>query len=315
MAVQAAAANQSYLDNWIPLEWDQEVIMRVNRASAVEALAQRHNMQTATKRILRQHGHTVTAGSSYTTDASDLDYVTLTARRFMGRDVLDEDDVADADMIVDVIGQRALDWAVSYATAFDNACLGVTAAENGTTVPFTSVYKAVRTTDTAVNPDYTANDHYVNYAGAATAAYDAFSSALNLVEVTDYWDENRAYLIANPAFRDVLRRTKDNQGEPIFVKGQGGDSGQPDQLFGVPIFWSRGAKTSNKFSESPEGNPLMIFVGNADLLKIGVRSGPESRLDLSRAHDDTDDTAVKFRSRRGFGVGNVQAFSVLEKTA
>lgn len=315
MANQASPASTTYLDSWIPLEWDQEVIMRVNKASSVESLAQRHNMQTATKRILRQHGHTVTAGTTYTDDASDLDYVTLTARRFMGRDVLDEDDVADADMIVDVIGQRALDWAVSYATAFDNACLGVTAAENGTTVPFTSVYKKVRTTDTAVNPDYTADDNYVNYAGAATAAYDAFSDALRRVEISDYWDEGRAYLIAHPAFRDVLRRTKDNQGEPIFVKGQGGDSGQPDQLFGVPIFWSRGAKTSNGFSPSPEGNPLLIFVGNSDLLKLGIRSGPESRLDMSRAQDNTDDTAVKFRSRRGFGVGHVNAFSVLEKTA
>jgi HK97 family phage major capsid protein len=313
MAVQASAASLTYLDNWIPIEWDSEVIMRVLKASAVEALAQKHTMNTSTKRILRQSGYTVTVGTSYTTDASDLDYVTLTARRFMGRSVLDEDDVSDAAMIVDTIAQRGADWAVSYATALDNACLGVTATENGTTSPFTSVYKAVRTTTAAES--YTADAHLVNHGGAATAAYDDLSSALRLVEVTDYWDANQALIIAHPAFRDVLRRVKDTQGTPIFVQGQGGDSGQPDTLFGVEIFWSRGAKTAAAVTSSPEGNPLLVFCGNRSLLKLGVRSGPESRLDVSRAHDDTDDTAVKFRSRRGFKVGHTKAFSVLEKTA
>lgn len=313
MAVQAAAANLTYLDNWIPIEWDSEVIMRVLKASAVEALAQKHVMNTSTKRILRQSGYSVTVGTTYSTDASDLDYVTLTARRFMGRSVLDEDDLADASMIVDTIAQRGMDWAVSYATALDNACLGVTATEDGTNAPFTSVYKAVRTTTAAES--YTADAHYVNHAGAATAAYDDLSEALRRVEVTDYWDANQALIIAHPAFRDVLRRTKDTQGTPIFVQGQGGDSGQPDTLFGVEIFWSRGAKTAPAVSSAPSGNPLLVFVGNRQLMKLGVRSGPESRLDVSRAHDDTDDTAVKFRSRRGFKVGHTKAFSVLEKTA
>ena len=160
--------NSTYLNNWIPIEWDSEIIMRVLKASAIEATAQRHVMNTSTKRILRQQGYNVTVGKTYTRDDSDLDYVTLTARRFMGQSVLDEDDVADADMIVDTIAARALDWGVSYATALDNACLGVTATENGTTAPFTSVYKAVRTNTTAQG--YTADANYVNHGGAASAA-------------------------------------------------------------------------------------------------------------------------------------------------
>jgi HK97 family phage major capsid protein len=315
MALQYSenSPNSTYLDNWIPIEWDSEVIMRVLRASAIEAVAQRHPMNTSTKRILRQQGYDVTVGKQYVRDDSDLDYVTLTARRFMGQSVLDEDDVADADMIVDTIAARAADWAVSYATALDNACLGVTATEDGAAAPFTSVYKAVRTNDTAAS--YTADASYVNYNGTASGAYDKFSEALRLVEVTDYWDENSAYVIAHPAFRDVLRRVKDNNGTPVFVQGQGGDSGQPDTLFGVRIFWSRGAKTSHAVTAKPEGNPLLIFVGNADLLKLGVRSGPESRMDASSAQDNVDEMAVKFRSRRGFQLGHVTAFSVLEKTA
>lgn len=313
LAYSQGSPDSTYLDNWIPIEWDSEIIMRVLKSSAVEATAQRHTMATSTKRILRQQGYNVTVGKTYTRDDSDLDYVTLTARRFMGQSVLDEDDVADADMIVDTIAARASDWAVSYATALDNACLGVTATENGTTAPFTSVYKALRTSDAAV--DYVADANYINYGGAASAAYDAFSDALRRVEDSDYWDESRSLLIANPAFRDVLRRTKDNNGTPIFVQGQGGDSGQPDRLFGVEIFWSRGAKTSAAVSASPEGKPLLIFVGNRDLLKLGIRSGPESRFDVSSAQDSVDEMAVKFRSRRGFQLGHVEAFSVLEKTA
>lgn len=314
MSVQANPASTTYLDNWIPIEWDSEVIMRVLKASAIEASAQRHTMGTATKRILRQAGYDVTVGTTYTDDSSDLDYVVLTARRFMGRSVLDEDDVADADMIVDTIAQRGADWAVSYATALDNACLGVTATENGTTAPFTSIYKQVRTNG-ATAEDYTADDNYVNHGGAASAAYDDLSEALRLVEVGDYWDANRALIVAHPAFRDVLRRVKDDNGTPVFVQGQGGDAGQPDTLFGVEIFWSRGAKTSAAVSATPGGNSLLVFVGDRGLLKLGVRSGPESRLDVSRAHDNTDDTAVKFRSRRGFAGGHPKGFSVLEKTA
>lgn len=303
----------NYQDDWIPIEWDSEVIMRVLKASAVEALAERHSMQTSTKRILRQQSYLVTAGKTYTKDDGDLDYVTLTARRFMGQSVLDEDDTQDAAMIVDTVSKRAADWAVSYATAFDNACLGVTAAENGTTVPFTSVYKAVRTADSAAG--YTANANYVNHAGAASAFYDDASNTLKLVEDSDYWDVNNALIIAHPSFRDVLRRTKDNNGTPIFVQGQGADSGQPDQLFGVDIFWSRGAKTAPAMSAAPSGNPLLIFVGNRSLFKLGVRSGPETRMDVADAHSDVDDIAVKFRSRRGFQLGHVKGFSVLEKTA
>jgi HK97 family phage major capsid protein len=319
MAINLNSSNASYLDNWIPIEWDSEVISRVLKTSSVEALAQRHNMQTSTKRILRQSGYTVTSGRQYSVDSGELDYVVLTARRFMGQSVLDEDDLADTEMIVDTIAQRAMDYAISYATALDNACLGVTAAENSgsdtSRVPFTSIYRAVRNNGTGAEDDYVADANYVNYNGQASAAYDKFSEALRLVEVSDYWDENNAYLIAHPAFRDVLRRTKDNNGTPIFVQGQGGDSGQPDTLFGVPIFWSRGAKTSATMTDKPEGNPLLIFVGDRNLMKLGVRSGPESRLDVSTAHHDVDDTAVKFRTRRGFQIGRIAAFSVLEKTA
>lgn len=307
------AAND--LSAWIPIEWDSAVIQRVLKASAVEANANRTAMGTSTKRILRAGDFDVNTGTTYVDDDSDLDYVTLTARRFMGKTVLEEDDLHDAESIVDVVGQRATDWAVSYATHLDNACLGVTAAENGTTVPFTSAYKAVRTNGVDVTSDYVADANYVNYNGQASGAYDGLSSALRLVEVSDYFDEGQALVIAHPAFRDVLRRAKDLQGNPIFVGGQGGDAGTPDTLFNIEIAWSRGAKTSAVAGSKPVGNPLVVIVGDRGLLKLGVRSGPESLVTPADAQSNTDQTALKLRSRRGFAVGNVAGISVLEKTA
>jgi HK97 family phage major capsid protein len=317
MANTSPAYNGSLVgqqDDWIPLEWDDEVIMRVLKNSAVESLAERHTMATSTKRILRQQSYLVTAGKSYTPDEGDLDYVTLTARRFMGQSILDEDDTADAAMIVDTVLRRSQDWAISYFTAFDNACLGVTAAEDGTAAPFTSVYKHITTADTAAG--YSANANLVqwNASTTASAAYSNLSATLRLVEDSDYWDEGQSLIIANPAYREVLRNVKDLNGTPIFVQGQGADSGQPDRLFGVEIFWSRGAKTSPAMSATPSGNPLLVFVGNRSLLKLGVRSGPETRMGLADAHSSVDEIAVKFRSRRGFQLGHVKGFAVLEKT-
>ena len=299
-----------YLDDWIPLEWDSEVIQRVLKNSAVEATAQRHVMHTATKRVLRSSGLAVTDGKQYSTDASDLDYIVLTAKRFMARVAVDEEDLADAAMIVDVLGQRGSEWAISYANIFDNACLAVTAAPATTGVPFTSVYKSIRTTNSATS--YTADANYVSWNGTASAAYDKFSETLRLVEVGQYWDPAGALIIAHPGYRDAFRRTKDDQNLPIFVQGL---AGTPDTLFGVPIFWSRGAKTSATMTQAPTGGDLLIFCGDRSLLKLGIRSGPETRVDVSRAHDDFDDTAVKFRTRRGFNIGHEKAFSVLERTA
>ncbi|MFC8077519.1 phage major capsid protein [Streptomyces sp. NPDC057307] len=304
------AAND--LSAWIPIEWDSDVIQRVLKASAVEANASRVSMGTSTKRVLRAGDFDINVGTTYVDDDSDLDYVTLTARRFMGKTVLEEDDLHDAESIVDVIGQRAMDYAVSYASFLDNACLAVTAAENGTTVPFTSAYRAVRSNGADGTSTYVADANYVNYNGAASAAYDDFSDLLSLVEGGEYWDETSAYLIAHPNFRDVMRRTKDTNGTPVFVQGI---AGTPDTLFNVPIFWSRGARTSAANSKNPAGNPIMVFVGSASVLKLGVRSGPESQVTPSDAQSNGDQTALKLRSRRGFAVGNVFGVSVLEKSA
>lgn len=309
-------ASTDIIDNWIPIEWDSDVIMRVLMDSAVEKYARPHNMTSSTKRVLRSGGLTVSAGTTYTADTSTNDYITLTARRFLAQFVVDEDDLADADSVVDTIKTKGMDWAISYADTFDNACLAVSGTENGTTVPFTSLYKSLRTTNSATS--YTADDNYTTWdddliaipsTPLGTSLYEKLSTTFKKVETGKFWSLADSLVIAAPGWRDALRLCTDAQGRPIFLQGT---AGTPDTLFDVPIAWSRGCKVSATNTGSPSGNDLLFF-GNRQYLKRGDRSVPESLVDQARAQDSTDDTAVKFRVRKGFGVGNEKAWACLER--
>ncbi len=309
-------ASTDIINDWIPIEWDSQVIQRVQMDSAVERYGYRVPMGSATKRVLRSAGLTVTAGTTYTPDASTNDYITLTARRFISQFVVDEDDLADAESVVDVLNTKGLDWAISYADAFDNACLAVSAAENGTTVPFTSVYKALRTTNSATS--YTADDNYASWdddkiaiasTPDGTSLYEKLSTTLKKVETGQFWSLADSLVIAAPGWRDALRLCTDAQGRPIFIQGT---AGTPDTLFNVPIHWSRGCKVSATMSSAPTGNDVLIVM-NRQYMKRGDRTNPESLIDQARAQDSTDDTAAKFRVRRGFGVAHEKAFALLER--
>lgn len=310
------------VDDWIPIEYDSEVVQRVLMESCIERYGNRVPMRSKTKSIPRSAGITVTAGTTYTDDASTNDEVTVTARRFIARFKIDEDDLADASTRVDVIRTKGIDWAISYADTFDNACLAVTGAENGTTVPFTSLYRQLRTTDNDVS--YTADDNYLSWdddvisipsTPTGTSLYEKLSAMFRKVEVGKYWSPADALVIAHPGWRDALRLCLDGQGRPIFQPGSGfglPGNGTPDMLFNTPISWSRGAKTSPTNSGSPAGNDLIFYV-NRRFLRRGDRSGPETLTDDARAQDDTDDYAIKFRTRRAFKCTHPKATSVLER--
>lgn len=314
----AGADATTIIDNWIPIEYDSEVVQRVLMDSAVEKYGRPYPMRSATKEIPRSAGITVSVGTTYSDDSSTNDKVTLTARRFVSRFQVDEDDLADASSRMDVIATKANDWAISYADTFDNACLGVSAAENGTTAPFTSMYKALRTSDSGVS--YTADDNYLTwdddlYATIASSVFDTgslyakLSATFKKVETGKFWSLADSLVIAAPGWRDALRLTVDGQGRPIFISGT---AGTPDTLFNVPIQWSRGCKVSGSLTGSPTGADLLFFCNRMYLAK-GVRSGPETRTDLPRAQDDSDNYAVKFRSRRGFKLTHPNAAAVLER--
>lgn len=308
------------ITSWIPIEYDSDVVQRVLMESVIEGQARRVTMGSKTKSIPRSAGVTVTVGTTYTDDASTNDEITLTARRFIARVQIDEDDLADASTRMDVLGTKALDWAISYADVFDNACLGVTGTENGTTVPFTSAYKRLRTTDSGLG--YTADDNWASWdddnislptTPAGTSLYEKLSLIFKKVETGKYWSQPDMIVIAAPGWRDALRLCVDAQGRPIFTSGGGlPGNGTPDTLFQTPIFWSRGCKTTPTLSGSPAGNDLLYFV-NRRYLARGDRSGPETLTDDARAQDDSDNYAIKFRARRAFQLTHPNAASVLER--
>lgn len=319
----AGGANMS-VSTWIPIEYDSDVVQRVLTESVIESQARRVIMHSKTKSIPRSAGITVSAGTTYVSDQSTNDDVTLTARRFIARVTVDEDDLADANTRLDVLGTKALDWAISYADVFDNACLAVTGTENGTTVPFTSVYKALRTTDSGTG--YTADDNYTTWdddlislpaTPAGTSLYEKLSYVFKKVETGKYWNNPDMIVIAAPGWRDALRLCVDAQGRPIFQPGTGRGAGlpgngTPDLLFETPIYWSRGCKTSATNSGSPNGNDLLVYANKRHLAR-GDRSGPETLTDDARAQDDTDDYAMKFRTRRAFKLTHPNAAAVLER--
>lgn len=311
--IAGAAPTDITIDDWIPVEPSSDVIQRVMQASAVEALAVRTPMTTNTKDVPRSGAVKVAASTTYTDadDTSTNDKVTLHARRFIARVTIDEDDLQDS--FADILAAKGREWATSYAKVFDNACLAVTGTENGTTVPFTSLYKALRTADTDVS--YTADANYKTWnASVGTSGYTQLSDTLGLVEVGDYFSLEDMRVIAHPAFRASLRGILDDNHRPIFIEGQRGpDSTTPDTLFGLRISWTNGAKTSAVNSQTPAGNPL-LFVCNYNYLQLGIRSGPETLAAPARPQDDTDDHSVKYRARRGFVLGHPAAAAVLEKT-
>lgn len=293
------------VDAWIPEEFGSSVLQIVNTVSAVSALARKEPMAYETKMVPRAGNVDVNVtakGTAYTESAATDGEVLLTARKFTGLIRLAEEDIAD--LPENIVAIRQQDWAKGYAVALDNACLGVTGTENGSTVPFTSVYKTLATADATEN--YTAGANIVKSAGAPT--YAQLSATLAIVEQGQYFGE--LVVIASPAFRSALRSIVDLQGRPIFIQG---DASTPDTLFGLPITWSRGAVASATNSNNPTGHPLLV-VAEKNFLILGERSGPESAVvnGFTGASALTDEALVKMRARRAFQLGHANAAAILE---
>lgn len=314
----------SDVDNWIPEEKGGPVIQKINASSVVETEARQEPMSTLTKKVPRDGGvgfeGATTKGVAIAEDDNDVDTVLLTARKLARIVRLNDEDTEDTSDVANVISQKQIGWARSYGIGFDNATLAVTAAENGTTVPFTSLYKVLRTTNNTL-PDggtYTADDNRIAVAasGWAGGGYTALSSLFGAQEDGDYWEESEMLVIAHPSFRGLFRGLLDDNGQPIFQENQSRTGqGSYDTLWNSRVRWTTGAKTSAVSTHRPNGNPLMFF-GNRQMLIKGNRSGPEYAVagPNSGAAFTTDQTLLKFRTRRGFAVGDPRAWAVLEIT-
>jgi len=265
-------------------------------------------MGSDTKHVPRTAGMDVAVvakGGTYGEDTSLNDEVLLSAIKFGKAVRIAEEDIDDS--VANVIEAKMVGWGKSYAKMIDNASLAVSAASNGTTVPFTSLYQLLNTTDATLS--YTGGANITTAASSGAPTYAEFSTAIGLVEAGDYFDPGAMVAIAHPAFRKSLRGVLDSQNRPIFVEGL---SGTPDTVFGVPVRWSLGAKLAATATSAPTGRPLMAFV-NPELMLLGVRSGPESvfidgRDGLSAL---TDESILKMRARRGFAYGHPNGASIL----
>lgn len=297
------------LEAWIPEEWEtSRVVQSITQISAVEALASRIPMGSDTKHVPRTAGmgvDVVAKGGTYGEDVSLNDEVLLTARKFGKAVRIAEEDIDDS--VANIIDAKMVGWGKSYAKMIDNATLAVSAASNGTTIPFTSLYQLLNTTDSDLS--YTGGDNITTAASPNAPTYAEFSTAIGDVEAGDYFDPGNMMAIAHPAFRKSLRGVLDDQNRPIFMEGL---SGTPDTIFSVPVRWSLGARLSATATSSPTGRPIMAFV-NPELMLLGVRSGPESvfidgRDGLSAL---TDESILKMRARRGWAYGHPAGASIL----
>lgn len=307
-------------EDWVPVETASDAIQALVRASVTERLGRPENMASDTKQVPRSGNFAIAAvakGAGYGETSGTNDYVELLARKAGGVVRIAEEDLLDS--TVDILATKRNDAARNMALFFDNATLGTSAAMNGTTVLYTSVYRAVRTNDS--NVSYTADANYVS--GSAT--YANLSATLGKVEDSIWFDESQLFVAASPAFRAVFRNIVDGQGRPIFIENGGGTAeGARDRLFGYPVEWTMGARVSATNTSAPAGNPLLI-VGNRDLLIKGMArltptiASPNPGFALQRANSGigflTDEALMKAAMRRGFVVGAAPAFAVFEKTS
>lgn len=304
-------------EDWIPVETGDAAIQALVRASAVEQLGRVEVMNSDTKQVPRSGEFAIAAvakGASYSETSGTNDYVELIARKVGGVVRVAEEDLLDG--TVDILAVKRQDAARNMAKFFDNATLATSGTANGTTILYTSVYKAIRTTNSGVS--YTADTNYVS--GSAT--YANLSSTFGKVEDSDWFEDDQLFVAASPSYKQTIRGIVDTQGRPIFQESA--VAGAPDTIFGYPIAWSMGARVSGTNTYAPTGNPLMV-VGNRRLLIKGMAKLSPQIADanpgfkIQRAGDGvgflTDEALLKAAMRRGFCVGHEKAFAVFEKTS
>lgn len=325
--------NRQDLETLIPTETSNEVIQRVARVSAVEALAPAETMTSDTKQIARFGGFTVAnvaKGAEYGFSTNTQDLVDLIARKIGGAAKVAEEDFVDTITGEATMRRYEQEAGTALAKTFDHACLGTTTAMNGTTSPFVSVYQCVATTQSTPWGSYTGNTNRIQIprltSAAATPAatwQDGIVNWLALYEEGDFYDEENTFVIASPLMKSALRKVRDADGQPVFIPG-GNQSGASPSLFGYSNFrWSFGARTGATMTDTPSGNPLII-IGNRTALKRGLaRTSPgmvpgNPGVQWQRAAQGigflSDEAIMKAMMRRAFVVSVPQAIAVLEIT-
>lgn len=286
-------------NGYILEEQGSVVIQDLLANSAVEAYARQEPMASRTKtvpRFVADAPAVVAEGGTIGEATATLDEIVLTARKYAQIMNVSEEDLNDN--LVDVLTTARREWASRFARKFDNACLGVNVAADGTdTAPYTSLYAAINW-----------NTNRIQTGGALS--YEDLNNALGIAEDSSKFDAANTVWMAHPKMLKEIRGMIKGNNDLVLPDPL---AGTPGSLFGFPLVISYGAATSAAASASPSGNPLLI-VGNRQMLINGVRGGVESV--VSRDAEFTKDgVLLKTRIRRGFAVADADAFAIVEKTA
>jgi len=321
-------ANRQDLEVLIPTETSQEVIQQVAKTSVVERIAPPETMTSDTKQVSRFGGFTVASvakGADYGFSQNTQDVVDLIARKIGGAAKIAEEDFVDTITGEATMAKYEAEAGTALALTFDHGALGTTAAPNGTTVPFASVYYTLATAQSTPWGAYAANANITQVArnATATAYQDAVIAFLAKYEESRFYNEGDTFVIASPAIKSIFRGVRDADGNPIFVPGQQ-NNGNP-VLFGYETNngLTTGARTGPTMTQAPAGNPLII-IGNRQALKRGLARTSAGMVpgnpgvQWQRAAQGigflSDEAIMKAMMRRAFVTTVPQAVSILEIT-
>lgn len=305
------------IDNsdWIPVEISGPVVTAMKQVSALESVGTGVPMQSETKKTPIPGSFDVAVkapGVAYATQSGTAATVLLTAYQFGGSDQITREDLNDS--AVDIVENRMVDATNSMALWLDNASFAVTAAANGGSVPFNSVYHDVKT------------NHSGNvFATSGALSYADFSDALGVVEASNYYEPQNLVIVADPSFLSQFRAIVDGNGKPIFAEAvYSANSPGVSTLQGIPVVWSNALKTSSVATKNPASagalaHPLLIVTNKRLLIRGDARlvngtSVPAVALDNSLGFY-TETVGFKIGVRRGFVLADSSAVGIVEKTA
>jgi len=302
--------------SWTPIVWDTEVAQREVQASAIYDLAREKNMTSNTMEIPRFTNAMVGGGSQLTEDTTDGDTVPLYGYQFNGKDTLDEAEFEDSP--ANEVDAVTIEWMNSFHMDYDNSCIGVSAARSSVATnyqPYNSIYYTVRHTDSDVG--YTADTNFTK-TGSGGLTYDFLNQGLGKAESTKFWNRLNGVALIEPGLQEAIRGIKDDDGRPIFVESSSGTAGggvSPQyKLFGVPAYFTFGARVSNSFDAFQRGtfgNPLIVFANRRYTVR-GNRIPPQAQFINANINTGALEHTMQFRARQGFAATVPQGFSVIE---
>lgn len=319
--------NRQDVDVWKPVETGGDVIRELTRVSAIEAVARPEPMASDTKRVRRSGDFDVAGvakGAEYGFDTNTNDYVELIAAKVGGlRKFAEEDLGGDVEGGTDLLGETEKQAMNAMAVTFDQGAIGTTAARNGTTVLWPSIYYTLATAAAGLPLGaYTAGANIVQWDQTDVVAdgkvgYRLISQALGIYEEGPYYDEGNTVILASPSWRRVLREVMDGNGRPYWQDGQ-------DNLFGYPVRWTVGARKHATTTSKPTGNPLLVVANSQLLIKGMARLTPQMvnanpGVAIQRAVDGvgflSDEAIFKAAMRRAFVLGEPRGAAILEWNA